>query len=72
MADLYRVQGMTCQGCVRAVTNAVQRAVPGTTVTADLAAGTIAVEGPATPEAVRQAVEAAGFAFAGAPLRSTT
>ncbi len=66
MADLYRVHGMTCQGCARSVVQAVQRAVPSVGVTVDLAAKTIAVEGSATADVIRQAVEAAGFEFLGA------
>jgi copper chaperone len=66
MADRYLVHGMTCQGCVRSVTAAIQRAVPGVRVTVDLGAKTVAVDGQASSDSVRQAVEAAGFEFLGA------
>ncbi|MCH9020229.1 MAG: heavy-metal-associated domain-containing protein [Proteobacteria bacterium] len=39
MSDTYLVSGMTCEGCVRAVTNAIQRAVPGAAVDVDLETG---------------------------------
>ncbi|MFX9877817.1 heavy metal-associated domain-containing protein [Acinetobacter baumannii] len=55
------VSGMTCAGCVRSVTRAVQ-AVPGVDrVAVDLATATVTVEG-GTPEAIRAAIERAGFA----------
>jgi copper chaperone len=57
---------MTCQGCVRSLTQAVQRAAPGATVTVDLAAGIVVLDGAAPAETVRRAVEAAGFEFLGA------
>ncbi len=65
MADLYRVHGMTCQGCARSVTNAIQKVVPGVTVAVDLGARTVAVVGQASPETIRHAVETAGFEFLG-------
>lgn len=58
---VYRVNGMTCGGCVRSVTNAITRALPGTTVTVALEAGEVTVTGPQTAEAVAQAVDDAGF-----------
>lgn len=61
----YRVDGMTCQGCVRAVSNAIQDRVPGATVDVDLAAGTVRVAGAGDPDTVRKAVEGAGFNFLG-------
>lgn len=60
----YKVDGMTCGGCVKAVENAVRRAAPQARVTVTLESGTLAVED--APEAVvRRAVEDAGFVFAG-------
>ena len=66
MAERYRVGGMTCQGCARSVTAAITRAVPAAAVDIDVKVGLVTVEG-ATPgaEAVRRAVEAAGFEFLG-------
>jgi copper chaperone len=65
MARTYRVEGLTCDGCVRAVTRAITRAAPGATVDVDLAAGRVKVDGAAPPERVAEAVAAAGFAFKG-------
>ena len=63
----YRVTGMTCQGCVNAVTRAIQRRVPGAKVAVDLPRGIVAVEAAAAAdEAIKAAVTDAGFAFAGA------
>ena len=60
----YKVGGMTCGGCVKAVENAVRRAAPQARVAIALDTGTLAVEG-AEEEIVRRAVEDAGFVFAG-------
>ncbi len=55
------VDGMTCQHCVRAVTQAVG-ALPGVqAVTVDLAAGQVHVEGQPDTAAVRQAIAAEGY-----------
>lgn len=66
MADAYKVDGMTCSGCARSVSNAITKAAPDAAVTVDLATGTVLVDGDIPPELVRQAVEAAGFDFGGA------
>jgi copper chaperone len=66
MVRTYRVTGMTCEGCVRAVTRAVTRAAPTAKVAVDLAAGRLTIDGEAAPEAVARAVEEAGFGFGGA------
>jgi copper chaperone len=56
------ISGMTCGGCARSVTRAVQ-AVPGVVGAAvDLEAATVTVEGEAAADAVRQAIERAGYA----------
>ena len=65
MSDNYKVLGMTCGGCAKSVTNAILDATPGASVDVDLEAKTISVEG-AGEQAVKQAVEDAGFEFAGA------
>ncbi len=67
MTQTYLVKGMTCEGCVRAVTNAIQRAVPGAGVEVDLEGGTVTVEGGADESVVAQAVADAGFEFGGPP-----
>ena len=65
MSDTYLVSGMTCEGCVRAVTAAIERAVPGATVAVDLAAGRVTVDGGGDGSRIAQAVDDAGFDFGG-------
>ncbi len=60
----YRVMGMTCGGCVRAVTNALRTQAPGASVEIDLPKGLVRVAG-LDEAGVRRAVEEAGFDFAG-------
>ena len=62
----FTVTGMTCDHCVRAVTSEVGQ-VPGvTSVAADLASGRVSVasDAPVDAEAVRAAVEEAGYEVA--------
>jgi len=66
MTSTYQVGGMTCQGCVNAVTRALQRALPGAKVAVDLAQGKVSVEGPADDKTVRQAIIDAGYEVKGA------
>lgn len=65
MAETYKVEGMTCGGCVRSVTNAITKAAPGATVSVDLPTGVVSVDG-APVDKVKAAVEGAGFDFKGA------
>ena len=63
----YTVQGMTCEHCVRSVTEEVSE-VPGVTgVDVDLASGRVTVRSdqPVDDGAVREAVEEAGYELAG-------
>ena len=64
MSDTYSVLGMTCGGCAKSVTNAILDVAPGAQVDVDLAAKTVTVDG-ADEGAVKQAVEDAGFEYAG-------
>lgn len=62
----YTVQGMTCDHCVRSVTEEVSE-VPGVDdVQVDLASGRLTVAGDAAGDtaAVRSAVEEAGYQLA--------
>jgi len=64
---IYQVSGMTCEHCVRAVSTEVG-ALPGVRdVAVDLATGavTVASDQPLDPEAVRAAVDEAGYQLAG-------
>jgi copper chaperone len=66
MLKSYRVVGMTCQGCVNALTRAIQRRVPDAKVTVDLPKNVVAVEASAlTDDAIRTAVTDAGFTYTG-------
>jgi copper chaperone len=63
----YTVVGMTCGHCVSAVTEEVSQ-VPGVTgVDVDLASGglTVTSDAPVGEDAVRTAVEEAGYEVAG-------
>ena len=61
MTSTYGVSGMTCEHCVRSVTEEVSE-VPGVTaVDVDLASGRLTVTGAADDSAVRAAVVEAGY-----------
>lgn len=65
----FRVEGMSCQGCVDAVSRAVAGAAPGRPLTVTLATGEIEVGDGADPTAVAGAIESAGFTVAEQPGR---
>lgn len=66
MPKSYRVAGMTCQGCVNAVTRAIKRRLPDAVVAVDLPRGIVAVEAAGlSDDTVKSAVVDAGFAFDG-------
>lgn len=65
MSNTYRVTGMTCGGCARSVESAIKTEAPGATVTVDLGAAAVTVEG-ASEVQVKKAVDEAGFTFGGA------
>ncbi len=65
MSETYKVDGMTCDGCARSVTNAITKLAPNAKVTVDLPTGAVSVDGAAA-ELVKSAVENAGFDFMGA------
>ncbi|MEE9285466.1 MAG: heavy-metal-associated domain-containing protein [Dehalococcoidia bacterium] len=63
--DQLRVEGMTCENCVRHVTKALQGVAGVSSVQVDLAAGRASVEydpGQATVEAMAAAIKEAGYA----------
>jgi len=66
MAAKYKVSGMTCGGCVRAVTNAITARDAGAKVEVDLPTGIVSIEGNLSEDTVKDAVEGAGFDFGGA------
>jgi copper chaperone CopZ len=64
----YTVVGMTCGHCVSSVTEEVSQVAGVTGVEVDLASGAVTVtsEAPVDDDAVRAAVEEAGYEVAGA------
>jgi len=63
---IYDVKGMTCGHCVRAVTGELERLDGVTTVDVDLQTGRVTVtsDAPLPDEAVRDAVDEAGYELA--------
>lgn len=61
----FKVEGMSCNHCVGAITRAVQQVDPGATVSADIAGQSVSVESQADAQAVRSAIESAGYAVKG-------
>ena len=55
------VSGMTCGGCIKAITRALQVQDPTATVKADLASQTVEVQSSLSPELTRQIIGDAGF-----------
>lgn len=58
---LMQVDGMTCQGCIKAVTKTVQRLDPQATVDVDLEHGRVHVVTTAQSVDVAQALTEAGY-----------
>lgn len=61
----YTVTGMTCEHCVRSVTEEVSEVAGVTSVDVDLASGRLTVDGDADADAVRAAVAEAGYSVTG-------
>ena len=57
----FKVDGMTCGGCVRGVTNAIKRIDPDSTVDVDLATKTVKVESALASAQIVDAIKTAGF-----------
>ncbi|CAJ0792331.1 Copper chaperone CopZ [Ralstonia condita] len=57
----FSVEGMSCGHCVSAVTRAVQQVDTGATVQVDLSRQTVAVTTTASTDAVKAAIEQAGY-----------
>ncbi len=64
--ETYDVIGMTCDHCVRSVTEEVSALAGVSRVQVDLAAGTVRIttREPVTTEQVREAVQEAGYQLA--------
>ncbi len=65
MAKTYIVEGMTCSGCVNAVTKAIKAKDGSAEVDVDLDTGKVQVGGSLKEAAVIEAVEDAGFDYKG-------
>lgn len=65
MSTRYRIKGMTCGGCARAVTNAIRGLAADARVDVDLSSGTVTVAGAVADAAIAKAVSEAGFEFVG-------
>ncbi len=65
----YAVKGMTCGHCVQAVSSEVGRVAGVTAVEVDLASGAVTVtsDGAVDDQAVRAAVDEAGYEVVGTP-----
>jgi len=61
MQEQFKVEGMTCQHCVRNVREAIEDLDPAAEVSVDLASGLVDVKGSTPREAVRQAIVDAGY-----------
>lgn len=59
--EVLHVRGMTCQHCVRAVTQAIQALDATADVQIDLPSGTVRVVSTLPRPALRQAVECEGY-----------
>ena len=66
MEATYKVDGMTCGGCVGSVQRALNAALPETQVQVSLEKGEVNIAGAHDADAVKTAVEDAGFDFGGA------
>jgi len=58
---LFKVEKMSCNHCVRAITGAIQALDPQARVEADLASGTVRVTGDLKAEDAVSAMQAEGY-----------
>lgn len=57
----FKVSGMSCGHCVRAITQAIQMLDQAATVEVDLAAGLVRVEGSLNAEQIQTAIREEGY-----------
>ncbi len=62
----YKVQGMSCGGCVGSLTRALNEALGDNKIEVQLEGGLVHIEGTHDAKQVAQAIQGAGFDFAGA------
>ena len=58
----FKVEGMKCGHCVRAVTEAIRSVDPSATVDVDRGAGRVSVGSTVTPDLIASAIVAEGYA----------
>jgi copper chaperone len=61
----FQVEGMSCQHCVAAVTNAIREHDEAAQVQVDLAAGRVTVESAQAAETLKAAIDEAGYTVTG-------
>ncbi|SPB18989.1 heavy metal transport/detoxification protein [Caballeronia novacaledonica] len=61
----FEVQGMSCQHCVAAVTRSIQEIDPHARVRVDLERGKVAVESGQSTDALKEAIDEAGYTVVG-------
>ena len=57
----FQVEGMSCQHCVAAVTNAIREHDGAAQVQVDLASGRVAVESAQSADTLKAAIDEAGY-----------
>ncbi|PQV44313.1 heavy-metal-associated domain-containing protein [Paraburkholderia sp. BL21I4N1] len=57
----FQVEGMSCQHCVAAVTNAIREHDEAAQVQVDLASGRVVVESTQAAEVLKAAIDEAGY-----------
>ncbi|KXV12945.1 heavy metal transporter [Caballeronia megalochromosomata] len=61
----FEVQGMSCQHCVAAVTRSIREIDPQAQVRVDLERGTVVVESAQSNDALKEAIDEAGYTVVG-------
>ncbi len=61
----YLVEGMTCQGCVNAVSNSIRERLAGAEISVELESGKVSVDGQDDADIVIAAISDAGFDYKG-------
>ncbi|MFM0047425.1 cation transporter [Paraburkholderia sediminicola] len=67
----FQVEGMSCQHCVTAVTNAIREHDEVAQVRVDLASGRVAVESAQPADTLKAAIDEAGYTVTGVTSDST-
>jgi copper chaperone len=67
----FQVEGMSCQHCVAAVTNAIREHDEAAQVQVDLASGRVTVDSAQPAEAMKAAIDEAGYTVTGVTSTAT-